>query len=267
MLIESTSNDRVKEIKKLMTNGRRRRKSGLYIVEGIRMFREIPVESVREIYVSVQADEACKTAAMEKKREAQALGNDISIYETTEQVYKSMSDTETPQGIMATVAMPSYDLNTLLASKESPLLLIIEKLQDPGNLGTIIRTSEGAGVTAIILSNDCVDIYNPKTIRSTMGSVFRLPIYVASDLRADIDRIKARGVTIYGTHLSGGEFYGYDYTKPSAFLIGNEGNGLSEEISSTADRLIRIPMKGKVESLNAAISAAVVCYEVLRQRL
>lgn len=267
MLIESTANDHVKNVKKLMSSGKHRRRSGLYIVEGIRMFREIPASSIREIYVSNKADEACKDAVQSKKMEAEGIDHTIDVIETTEQVYRTMSNTETPQGIMAVVDMHVYELDFIMDTKEVPFLLIIEKLQDPGNLGTIIRTAEGSGVTGIILSNDCVDIYNPKTIRSTMGSVFRLPIYVSSDLRADIDKIKEKGVTIYGTHLLGGEFYGYDYTKPTAFLIGNEGNGLSDEISSTANQLIRIPMKGKVESLNAAISAAVVCYEVLRQRL
>ena len=156
--------------------------------------------------------------------------------------------------------------NMKFAGDAAPFLLIIERLQDPGNLGTIIRTAEGAGVTGIILSADTVDIYNPKVIRSTMGSIFRMPIAVAEDLAATIDRVKTRGIPVYGAHLDGATFYEKDFTGGCAFLIGNEGNGLSDEISAKADDLIRIPMCGQVESLNAAISTAVIAYEVLRQR-
>lgn len=121
-------------------------------------------------------------------------------------------------------------------------------------------------MTGIILSADTVDIYNPKVIRSTMGSIFRMPIAVAEDLAATIDRVKTRGIPVYGAHLDGATFYEKDFTGGCAFLIGNEGNGLSDEISAKADDLIRIPMCGQVESLNAAISTAVIAYEVLRQR-
>lgn len=129
-----------------------------------------------------------------------------------------------------------------------------------------MRTAEAAGATGIVLSSDSVDVYNPKVVRSTMGSIFRVPVYVSENLAADIDVIKEKGVTIYGAHLKGQDFYDKDFTKSCGFLIGNEGKGLSEEISGKTDDLLKIPMKGKVESLNAATSVAVISYEVLRQR-
>jgi TrmH family RNA methyltransferase len=143
----------------------------------------------------------------------------------------------------------------------------LEDIRDPGNLGTMIRTAEGAGITGIIVSNATVDLYNPKVIRSTMGSIYRVPFYQAEDFYEILTEIKKHGVTIYAAHLSG---IPYDtegsFRKSCAFLIGNEANGLSQKASALADTLIKIPMAGKVESLNAAVAAAILMYETARQR-
>ena len=256
-MITSASNDKIKEIKKLIKSASRRRETGLYIVEGIRMVREIPAGAIRTLYVAESMTD--KFADICNQTHA-----DVEI--VRDSVFQSMSDTNTPQGILAEVYQTSRTEEDLFAGNVEPFLLIIERLQDPGNLGTIIRTAEGAGVNGIILSADTVDMYNPKVIRSTMGSVFRMPIVVADDLVAAIDRVKTRGIPVYGAHLNGAAFYEKDFSGGCAFLIGNEGNGMSDEISAKADDLIRIPMCGQVESLNAAISTAVIAYEVLRQR-
>lgn len=256
-MITSASNDKIKEIKKLIKSAGRRRETGLYIVEGIRMVREIPAEDIRMLYVAESMAEKFADVCQEKKADVELV---------RDSVFQSMSDTNTPQGILAEVYRRYVHEEDLFATDTAPFLLIAEHLQDPGNLGTIIRTAEGAGVTGIILSADTVDIYNPKVIRSTMGSIFRMPIVVADDLAETIDHVKARGISVYGAHLDGASFYEKDFTGSCAFLIGNEGNGLSDEISAKADDLIRIPMCGQVESLNAAISTAVIAYEVLRQR-
>lgn len=257
MIITSATNDRIKEVKKLIKSSSYRKEKDLYVVEGIRMFREIPRDDIADVFVSQGAYEKLKDDILKVVAEE-------TITFVTDHVFSSMSDTNTPQGVMALVRMKRTDLSDVI--KGDAFLLIAERLQDPGNLGTIIRTAEGAGATGIILSSDCVDMYNPKVIRSTMGSVFRMPIYISDDMSGDIDRLKAEGVCIFGAHLKGKEFYDEDFKGPCGFLIGNEGNGLSEVISSKADRLIRIPMCGKVESLNAATSVAVISYEVLRQR-
>ncbi len=258
MIITSATNDKIKDIKKLIKSASYRREKGLYVVEGIRMFREIPPEDIAAVYVSEGAYDKLKG-------ELSLLVKEEDITFVADHVFSSMSDTNTPQGVMGLVRMRKIDFKDLI-SGQSDFLLIAERLQDPGNLGTIIRTAEGAGATGIILSSDSVDMYNPKVIRSTMGSVFRVPIYVSEDLAYDIDRLKEHGVCIYGAHLEGKEFYDEDFKGSCGFLIGNEGNGLSEAISSKADKLIRIPMCGKLESLNAATSVAVISYEVLRQR-
>lgn len=258
MNITSASNDKIKEVKKLIKTSKERYERGLYIVEGIRMFKEIPLDKLDSIYVSETFYENNREIVDRYKTEP---------YVISDKVFNSVSDTGTPQGILALVKMNEFALDDILGNNgEAPFIIIAEKLQDPGNMGTIIRTAEGAGATGIIISSDSVDIYNPKVVRSTMGSIFRVPVYVSSDLATDIDRVKEKGVTIFGAHLKGKEFFEKDFKKPCGFLVGNEGKGLSDKISSRADDLIKIPMKGKVESLNAATSAAVISYEVLRQR-
>ena len=144
---------------------------------------------------------------------------------------------------------------------------VFAHVSDPGNLGTIFRTAEAAGATGIVLSKDCVDLYNPKVIRSTMGAIFRIPFIYTDDLKGTIDELKREGITVYAAHLKGENSYDMeDYKTACAFLIGNEGNGLTEETAACADRKILIPMEGGAESLNAAVASAVLMFEAGRQR-
>ena len=170
---------------------------------------------------------------------------------------------------MAVINMKEYSVDDIIkaGSDRKPLIIAIENLQDPGNLGTIVRMAEGAGVTGIVISSNAVDIYNPKTIRSTMGSIYRVPFVYAADFIGAIELMKKNGINVYAAHLDGScEYTEADYTKSSAFLIGNEGNGLTTEIADLADIYIRIPMEGKLESLNAAMAAGILMYEANRQR-
>jgi len=154
-----------------------------------------------------------------------------------------------------------------MLQKKNPHLLLLENLQDPGNVGTIMRTAEGAGADGIILSRTSVDLYHPKTIRSTMGSIYRMPFLYVNSLEEILPVLKKQGIRTYAAHLQGKNCYDQeDYRKGCAFFIGNEGNGLSESLSRQADAWIRIPMQGKLESLNAAIAASILMYEACRQR-
>ena len=184
-------------------------------------------------------------------------------YETVSpEVFAIKAETQTPQGILTVLEQPVYDLTQLLEQPD-PLFLMLENLQDPGNLGTMIRTGEGAGVDGILMSKGTVDIYNPKTIRSTMGSLYRVPFLYTGDLTQTIGQLKKTGIRVYAAHLTGPPSYREpDYAEGAAFLIGNEGNGLKEETAALADEYIRIPMQGKLESLNAAVAAALLMYEV-----
>lgn len=254
-MITSCSNGQIKNIIKLIKSSKARKEQGLYVVEGIRMFKEIPEGNLEQVYITQNF--------YDKNPD---MFHQIKYELVTESVLKEASDTKTPQGIMAIVKQPGYTRDEV-AGQPSPCLLILENLQDPGNLGTIFRTAEGAGVNGIILSKDCVDIFNPKVTRSTMGAVFRMPFIYVDDLEKEIQYLKDQQVTIYAAHLNGNSFYEENYIAGTAFLIGNEGNGLTDSISALADRKIKIPMCGKVESLNAAIAATVLMYEVMRQRL
>ncbi len=147
------------------------------------------------------------------------------------------------------------------------LFIILEDIQDPGNLGTIFRTAEAAGADGVIMSSWTADIYNPKTIRSTMGSVYRVPFFHVDQMEEAVRRLQKAGVAVYAAHLGGTAAYdACDYQKSTAFLIGNEAKGLREETAACADARITIPMAGKVESLNAAVASSILLFEAARQR-
>lgn len=260
-MITSTSNAKIKRIVQLRKKKKARDAEGVFLVEGIRMFREIPEKLLQEIYISESCEEK---EGKEIRRRASACG--IRPELVSDGVFAYLSDTQTPQGILCVVRQLSYSLEEV-ADASCPHMLVLDRLQDPGNVGTILRTAEGAGVTGILLDGECADIYNPKTIRSTMGSIFRMPFYYIQDLEEGIRYLKKRGICTYAAHLEGKRAYDEeDYRKPCAFLIGNEGNGLRPEIADLADTYIRIPMAGEVESLNAAIASAVLMFEAGRQR-
>lgn len=255
-MISSTSNAQVKYVIALQSKAKVRREQKKFAVEGLRLVSEVPAERLDKMYVT-------EAFLAEHPEFHEGLSPEI----VSESVMKAMSDTQNPQGILGVVRQQEYSILEMCRGEGAPLLLILENLQDPGNLGTIMRTAEAAGVTGVIMSRDTVDIYNPKVVRSTMGAIFRLPFAYADDLSTVMQQCRQRGIVTYAAHLKGRNTHDReDYRKPSAFLIGNEANGLTDELSSQADILVRIPMAGKAESLNAAVAAAVLSYEAARQR-
>lgn len=260
-MITSTSNARVKRLVNLKKKKKARDEERVFLVEGIRMFREVPTDQLEEVYVSESFYKKEKDTV-----EAVLQGTGIRPEELSDTVYAYASDTKTPQGVLCVVRQMEYPLEKVITG-QCPMIMVLEHLQDPGNLGTILRTAEGAGVTGIVMDRECVDIYNPKTIRSTMGSIYRMPFCYVEDLKAAIGSLKEAGIGVYAAHLDGRHDYDEeDYGRPCAFLIGNEGNGLSQETAELADIYIKIPMEGQVESLNAAIAASVLMFEAGRQR-
>ena len=256
-MITSSSNQQMKNITALMKKARERREQRLFVVEGKKMFEEVPRAWLEKVYVSEHF--------LQEPGASDLLGD--SAYEVVaDGVFRSVADTQTPQGILCLVHRPQYDLADLM-HRERTHLLIIEGVQDPGNLGTMLRTGEGAGVTGVILNRMTVDLFNPKTIRSTMGSIYRVPFFVAEDLAQTVAELKREQVRVYAAHLKGTmEYDEPSYAGGTAFLIGNEGAGLTDETAGLADACIRIPMEGRVEALNAAVSASLLMYEVNRQR-
>ena len=259
-MITSISNAQVKQVCAYVQKAKERRKDGIFVVEGRKMFEEAPAERVYKVYA---------TQSFCDKHIDDGIGAKLSAtgYElVSEEVFAKMSDTKTPQGVLCLVKWPQYTLEELLACQNG-VFVVLEDLQDPGNLGTIIRTGEGAGITGVIMTRETVDIFNPKTIRATMGSIYRVPFIYVEDIADAIQALKAAGIAVYAAHLKGQKFYdAFDYTKGSAFLIGNEGNGLKEQTADLADTYVKIPMAGQVESLNAAIATTLFMYEAARQR-
>lgn len=250
-MISSTSNRKIKDVIMLTKKASFRKEKGLFVVEGIKMFSEIPDDELTEAYVSESFYNTCPA---EIKVRLRRVMHEV----VTDTVYAYMSDTKTPQGIMAVVRMKKYD------RLSGDAFLILDRIQDPGNMGTVMRTAEAAGIDGILMNNETVDIYNPKVVRSTMGSIFRVPFMYTDDLCGAIKELKA---TVFAAHLNGENDYDReDYSGPTAFIIGNESAGISDEVAACADKLIRIPMKGEVESLNAGVAASVLMFEMARQR-
>lgn len=260
-MITSSSNPRVKQILQWQEKAKERREAGIFLAEGFKLFKEAPEAWIRESWISEGAwDKICENPALKDK--LVRTGFEI----VSADLFRRMSDTRTPQGILCVLGRPRYSLGELLAVP-NPLFLVLENLQDPGNLGTIIRTGEGAGVTGVLMGAGTVDIYNPKTVRATMGSVFRVPFVYREDLGGAVEELRSAGVRTYAAHLGGREYDdSFSFREGTAFLIGNEGAGLSEGLAAKADAYLKIPMEGRVESLNAAVTAAVLVYEAHRQR-
>ena len=265
-MITSTANQQVKNIIALTKKAKERKKQNLFVVEGTKMVQEAKKEWIYAVYVSetYARNPENEQLILTLKQESEKGVYGFEVF--SDSVFKSVSDTQTPQGILALIKMPSYEWDAL-TKKKPALLLVLDSVQDPGNLGTMIRTGEGAGITGVIMNKTTVDLFNPKTIRSTMGSIYRVPFYIADDLPERLKKLKKEGVLLFAAHLKGEKMYdAFSYTGDCGFLIGNEGNGLSDEIARLADTYIKIPMEGKVESLNAAIAASLLLYEANRQR-
>lgn len=202
-MITSTSSSQVKHVMSLLSKAKERKKNNEYVVEGIRMVSEVPEDSLVKIYMSERFQNNNPEYARELLRKQGITADMIEI--VADNVFDRMSQTQTPQGIMAVVKMKNNSLSDMLAG--NPLLILVENLQDPGNLGTILRMGEGAGVTGVIMSPNTVDIYNPKTIRSTMGSIFRVPFVYVQDFSEAVTQCQKAGVKVYAAHLDGKNTY------------------------------------------------------------
>lgn len=277
-MITSSHNQQIKQILQLQKKAKARWQQRVFVVEGPKLVFEAPPERIVRLYVS----ESFYTQEKQRVRIG-LLGCEVEI--VSDAVFRMISDTQTPQGILAVVKMVEWQLEDLLPAGSAgadqrndnrssgtgiagaPHLLVLENIQDPGNLGTMLRTGEGAGISGIVMNRETADLYNPKTIRATMGSIYRVPCCIVEHLKQAVGVIQEAQVAVYAAHLNGSVSYDQpDYRGGCAFLIGNEGSGLSPELAALADGRIRIPMEGKVESLNAAIAATLLMYEAKRQR-
>lgn len=254
-MITSTANQQVKEVQKLHKSPKYRSSMGLFVAEGWRLVSEVPKAFVEKVFVI--------------EREMERAGEDFDsacVIPVSAQVMKAMSNETSPQGILALVKMADVEDEPL--SVDNPLIVALDCVQDPGNLGTIIRTAEAAGVDQILLSKGTVDLYNPKVVKSTMGAIFRMNILQDVVLEDKLPELSQQGIAIYAAHLRGEQnHYGFDYRVGTCFLMGNEGNGLRDEIAYLATTYLKIPMAPEAESLNVAMATGILIYEAVRQRL
>jgi len=263
-MITSSQNKVIKEVKTL-SKKRDRSKKGLFVAEGLR-FVQSALEVGADIDFILYSESIFRTdEGLSFVKHLEAEGQ-YKILEVEEKIMSELSDTQSPQGILAVVKQPKWEWKNVI--KENGFVLILDRLQDPGNLGTIIRTADAAGVDGIVTLKGSVDVFNPKVLRSTMGSIFELPILEGLEWDLVESELKEQGYTVLGTALEDDsvEYNTLNYNKSTAMIIGNEANGIESDILSAVDHKIIIPIVGSAESLNAGVAAAVVMYEVLRQR-
>ncbi len=260
-MITSSSNKLIKEIKLLhKKKGRWNTKS--FFIEGIRSVEQC-IKSGEKVKYIVYSSELLSESGQDFINDVESEAFDI--YEVTQELFKDISDTDTPQGILAVVQFNEYKLEDIL--NDNNFLILLDRVQDPGNLGTIIRNSDAFGANGVIVTSGCVDIYNPKTIRSTMGSIFQIPIVHMDSTVEAIETLKNQGISVISSSLDTDNYsYDIDFKSDCALVVGNEASGISGEVIESSDQLVKIPMAGDAESLNAAVASGVLMYEVLRQR-
>ena len=264
-MIRSASNQKIKSVIALRDKAKVRRAQGAFLIEGIHLLSEVNREDVLEAFVSESFLQKADKNALKK---LQAV---CPQYETlTDPVFLKISDTKTPQGVLVVVKRSNRSAEDLFAHApegKKSLLLLCERIQDPGNLGTILRTAEAAGATGVIISSDSADPYSPKVVRATMGAILRIPFATVESVTEAVNLCKANGTPVYAATLEKAQSYDtISYKGPCAFVVGNEGEGLLPETIAAATQSVFIPMEGKTESLNAAIASALLLYEANRQR-
>ena len=228
---------------------RGRRETGCFLVEGRKMVAEalasgFPVEAL---------------LLDESRPPEEPLPESVAAYLLPEHVLAAVCDTKTPQGVAAVVRMTE-------PSQAGRRLAVLDGVQDPGNVGTIIRTADAAGFDGVLLSSQCADPYSPKVLRATMGSVFRMNLRITDDLPGVLEALKARGYAVMSSQLDGDDFgtVAPGIAEPFALVIGSEGNGVSEPVRQLATHRVALPMRGGAESLNAAVAAGIMMYALMR---
>ena len=259
MLISSKDNELIKHVKKLKDK-KYRDENNEFLIEGIKMISEAIQEkaNIKQILICDDCESNCQ------------IPNDLmyeiakfNMVRVSQKVFKSITDLTTPQGILAIVE--KNDISSI--DYKQNFFLILDDIQDPGNIGTILRTADSINMKQIIVSSKTADVYNPKVVRSTMGAIFRVKVIVKEDLEKTVKELKKHKIKVLATDLKTDEnIYDINYNK-TAVIIGNESKGVSEKLLNISDGRIKIPMTGKTESLNAAVASSIIMYEKLRQDL
>jgi len=260
--LSGSKNPILKEARSLKNKSARNEK-GLYFIEGARFVEEALKENIDINYIILS--DAFVSAGESEEMLAKIKQLSCNCYIVSDSLFDTVSDTLNPQGVMAVLKQERKPLES--ARLSGGMLIILDSVRDPGNMGTIIRTADAAGCAGVIVPDGCVDIYNPKVLRATMGSVFHVPIYHCVDISEALKICKERGFLLCASYLDGSvSIYETDLSGNIALVIGSEAEGISNEAVEKADLLVRIPMAGRAESLNVSAAAAIMMFEAFRQR-
>lgn len=258
--ISSSQNEIYKGFKGLLSK-KHRTQQGLFLIEGVRLVRHVMSRGWPLHDVILDQREAERVELSQLAENAESLGIRVTVLEG--ELFEALSETVHSQGCLGVAEMPLLEPRSL----DGSLILALDQIRDPGNLGTILRTADAAGVEGVLLSKGTVEPFNEKVVRSTMGSIFEVPLVQCPSLALTLQGYQAQGFEIVAAVLEDSEDYAlYDWTKPTILVIGNEAEGISEEIQAVATQRLRIPIRGGAESLNAAIAAGVMLFEATRQR-
>lgn len=259
-VITSKDNEIVKKIKKLKDK-KYRDEEGLFVIEGIKIIEEA-IEEKAQIRKIVICEECLESGNIEQK-----LLYEIAKYDcvyVNKKVFNVLTDVIAPQGILAIVEKPNRNAKI---KYDQNIILVLDGIQDPGNLGTILRTADSVNLNQIIVTKNTADCYNPKVVRSTMGAIFRINVIETEDLIKTLKEIKKNKFEIIATSLNTeNSIYDVKYEK-TVIVIGNEANGVTKEVQEIADKKVKIPMIGKTESLNASVATGIMLYEYVRQQI
>jgi len=258
--IESLQNPLVKIILKLQDKSRERKKSGLFLIEGKREIM-LAISGNYEIDVLLFCEEY-----LSKTEVDDVVNETTEMITVSKDVYQKIAYRDTTEGVVAMVKMKEFSLENLKLITSTPLILVAEAPEKPGNIGALLRTADAANIDAVLIANPKTDLYNPNIIRSSVGCLFTNQIATGSSEEI-IEYLYKNNVSIFATTLqNSNEYHKEDYTKASAIVVGTEATGLSEVFREKATQNINIPMQGKIDSMNVSVAAAIVLFEAKRQR-
>ena len=262
--ITSPDNKTIKETAAL-SEKKYRDKTGLFVIEGLKFVDEIPGNCEVCHYILSESFLGEYGAVRYEKR--------ASVFVTSDKLFKKVSNEESPQGILAACKKMTYDIKDMIINKYAAgngnkLIIILDGISDPGNVGTIVRTACASGASGVVLGTGCADLYNPKTLRAAAGAVLKMPVLTNAGTAEIIGKLNSLGYMNVAADVRADNLpYLLDFTQKCAIIIGNESRGLAPEIVALCSQSVKLPMTGYVESLNASVAAAVLIYEAVRQRI
>jgi RNA methyltransferase, TrmH family len=258
-VIENPRSPRVRAVAKLAKKSRRK-EAGMFLVEGPQAVREL-LQFWPERVIDVFITDRATTRHLELAKLATEAG--IVVEPATDAVLEQMADTQTPQGVIAVAAIPSVSVDDALGDKPT-LVVVLDEVRDPGNVGAIIRVADAVGANAVLFVGECVDAYNPKVVRATTGSVFHLPTVAVKDMAEAVEALRKRQVQVFAADMDGESLPTIAQSvlaQPTAWIFGNEAHGVNPESVALADKTVSLPQYGQVESLNISTAAAVCLYQ------